>query len=68
MKKLILSIGVIALSSSYFANSSYAGGCVICNSGSDECQRVIVNGEDRDGNPTTTVHIFYGNAQPCAEE
>lgn len=68
MKRLVLFCGIFALSASYFTPTSNAQGCVDCQSGSDECQRVITHGTDRDGNPTTTVHIFHGDPQPCAEQ
>jgi hypothetical protein len=66
MKKLILISGIVAMSTFTFLNTSIAAnGCTRCSSGSDECTRVITEEESEEEGTTTTVHIFYGKANPC---
>jgi hypothetical protein len=73
MKKLrflSVSIGVLTLSFGGFISPSISqtmegGGCVKCTSGSTECQRVITEDENAEGETVTTVHIFYGKPNPC---
>jgi|GEM_PF-1841341 len=66
MKKLILFSGVLAMSTFAFVSPSMAvEDCTRCSSGSDECSRVITEEENEEGDPVTTIHIFYGKASPC---
>ncbi|MCL6260689.1 hypothetical protein M3O96_16410 [Aquiflexum sp. TKW24L] len=57
MKKLMMIISAILFSVS-IPSDIFAAGCTVCETGSDECHRVMI------GN---TVHIFYGVEKPCPE-
>lgn len=58
MRKKLLKFTVLSLFLTVGASFSTNAGCTKCNSGSDECHRVIV------GN---TVHIFHGVEAECPE-
>lgn len=70
LKFLSVSVGLFTLCFGGFISPSISqtmegGGCVRCTSGSSECQRVITEEENEEGKTVTTVHIFYGKANPC---